>query len=79
MTRTVTLATINVYLQTPRNDLMFLVKCLKQPSDQLNIHHYITFTTSPTRFGNSNKLVHPLLHTNISILTELSDYETIYL
>jgi len=41
------------------NGVMFLVKCLKQPSDNLKIHHHITFATSSTRFGNSNKLVHP--------------------
>jgi len=41
------------------NDLMFLIKCLKQPSDHFNIYHHIQFATSSTRFGNSNKLVHP--------------------
>ena len=38
------------------NDLMFLVKCLKQPSDHLNIYQHIKFATTSTRLGNSYKL-----------------------
>ena len=40
------------------NDLMFLVKNFKQPSDHFNIHQHIKFATNSTRFGNCHKLVH---------------------
>ena len=40
------------------DDLMFLVKCLKLPSDHFNICHYIKFASSSTRSGSSHKLVH---------------------
>ena len=37
-------------------DILFLVKCLQHPSDNFNIFNFITFSTSTTRFGTSNKL-----------------------
>lgn len=40
-------------------DIMFLVKCLQDQTDTLNINKYITFAASNTRAGSSNKLHHP--------------------
>ena len=37
-------------------DILFLIKSIQQPSDNLNIFDYITFVTSPTRSGSSLKL-----------------------
>ena len=37
-------------------DILFLIKSIQQPSDNLNIFDYITFVTSPTRLGSSLKL-----------------------
>ena len=38
-------------------DIMFLVKCLQNPSDNMNINTYITFVSSITRAGsNGSKL-----------------------
>ena len=38
-------------------DIMFLVKCLKQPDESFNIFDFVSFSTSNTRFGSSgNKL-----------------------
>ena len=45
-------------------DLVFLVKCLKDPNDTFNIHHYITFVTSSTRAGTNNKLCHRFTRLN---------------
>ena len=35
-------------------DIMFLVKCLKEPMDNVNIFDYVQFSTSNTRAGHSN-------------------------
>jgi len=40
------------------NDLMFLVKSLKTPTDFFNIYHYVHFASNATRSGTSLKLVH---------------------
>ena len=37
-------------------DIMFLLKCLKDPDDNINIHRYITFTTVRTRAATHNHL-----------------------
>ena len=37
-------------------DVMFLLKCLKDPDDNINIHRYITFTSSRTRATTHNQL-----------------------
>ena len=37
-------------------DIMYLVKCIKHPPDNFELMDYITFATSNTRFGTSNKL-----------------------
>ena len=39
-------------------DIMFLVKCLQDQTDTLNINRYITFAASNTRAGSSSKLHH---------------------
>ena len=45
-------------------DLVFLVKCLKDPNDTLNIHQYITFVSSSTRAGTNNNLCHKFSRLN---------------
>jgi len=40
------------------NDLMFLVKSLKIPTDSFNIYHHVHFASNATRSGTSSKLVH---------------------
>ena len=37
-------------------DILFLVKCLQNPSDNFNIRNFVTFTSSCTRSTSSNKL-----------------------
>ena len=41
------------------NDLMFLIKSLKSPSDNFEIRDHITFTSNSTRSGTHHKLTHP--------------------
>ena len=45
-------------------DVLFLVKCLKDESDSMNIYKYITFVSSSTRSSTSNKLVHNFFRTS---------------
>ena len=45
-------------------DIMFLVKCLKEPMDNVNIFDYVQFSTSNTRAGCFNKLIHKLSRTS---------------
>ena len=40
-------------------DILFAIKSLKSPTNQFNINNYITFNSSTTRSGASNKLVIP--------------------
>ena len=40
-------------------DILFAIKSLKSPTNQFNINNYITFNSSTTRSGDSNKLVMP--------------------
>ena len=44
-------------------DLMFLVKCLKDPPDNFDILSHISFLSSCTRASSSKKLKHNLCHT----------------
>ena len=39
-------------------DMMFLVKCFKNPMDNLIIHDYVEFVTSTTRASSNGKLRH---------------------
>ena len=39
-------------------DLMFLIKSLKSPTDNFNINNHITFASGTTRSGTHRKLVH---------------------
>ena len=39
-------------------DIMFLVKCLKEPSDNFNIFSYVYFSSGTTRSVASRKLIH---------------------
>ena len=40
------------------NDIMFFIKSYKQQSSHFNITEYVQFSTSNTRFGASEKMVH---------------------
>ena len=52
-------------------DVMFLVKSLKSPADNFNIHRYVTFARGNTRSASNQKLTHPTLQFNsIFTLTE---------
>ena len=46
------------------NDILFVVKSLKSPTPTFNIYNYVTFNTSATRSGTSNKLIHNFAPTN---------------
>ena len=37
-------------------DITFLLKCLQDPNDHMNILQYVTFASSITRAGNAGKL-----------------------
>ena len=38
-------------------DVMFLIKCLQDPTDSLNIFEYVSFSSGPTCSGSTYKLV----------------------
>ena len=40
-------------------DILFAVKSIKTPTEQFSITNYIEFSSSNTRSGTSNKLIHP--------------------
>ena len=40
-------------------DVLFAIKSLKLPTKQFNNTNYISFSSTSTRLGTSNKLVHP--------------------
>jgi len=61
------------------NDLMFLIKSLKSPSDNFQIRDHITFTSNSTRSGTHHKLVHPRStsathHFHFNRITRLYNY-----
>ena len=37
-------------------DILYLVKCIQNPPENINLLDYITFGKTPTRFGSKNKL-----------------------
>ena len=39
-------------------DLLFFIKCLKDPPDNFNVSDYVSFVTTSTRGGRSNKLIY---------------------
>ena len=47
-------------------DILFAIKSIKSPTDQFNINNYITFNSTNTRSGSSNKLLLPQHLNNIS-------------
>jgi len=49
------------------NDIMFLIKSLKNPSPFFNIYNFVSFVSSSTRSSTSNKLLH---HRTTSTLTQ---------
>ena len=48
------------------NDILYLVKALKFPSDNMPILQYISFTNSNTRSSGLNKLKHNYCRTSLS-------------
>ena len=48
------------------NDILFFIKSCKLPSPHFNIHHYITFANSSTRFSEHSKLLHTKSFSNNS-------------
>ena len=48
------------------NDIIFMVKCLQSSSCCINIHNYITFSSSATRSACSHKMIHSISSTNHS-------------
>ena len=47
-------------------DILFAIKSIKSPTNQFNINNYITFNSTNTRSGSSNKLLLPQHFNNIS-------------
>ena len=45
------------------NDIMYLVKSLKNPSDNMPIHNLVSFSKSPT---HPNNLLHNYCHTSLA-------------
>ena len=45
-------------------DIMFLIKCLQDPLDTININRYVKFATSNTRANTFNKLKHSFTRTS---------------
>ncbi len=39
-------------------DIILMIKCLKDPQDTINIHQYIQFVNSNTRAGKNKKMCH---------------------
>ena len=64
--RLVTLKLLPLMYWLELQDVLFLIKCLKDENDTMNIYNYITFTSSLTRSHNSNKLPHNYCRTSTS-------------
>ena len=45
-------------------DLLFLVKCLQNPSDNFNIFNYVSFSATTTRSNSAGKLKHNFRRTS---------------
>ena len=45
-------------------DLLFLIKCLKEPPDNFNIFDHVRFVTTSTRSGSNHRLAHNYTRTN---------------
>ena len=45
-------------------DMMFIIKCIKTPPDNFDIHKYISFVTSSTRSASHHKLKQNLCRTS---------------
>ena len=46
------------------SDILFFIKSIKQPSDNFNILHHVSFSKSNTRSSSHNKLNHTYSHNN---------------
>ena len=45
-------------------DMLFIIKCIKAPSDNFDIHKYVSFVTSSTRSASHHKLKQNLCRTS---------------
>ena len=54
---------INMWLDM--QDVMFVIKCLKDPPDNFNILNYISFTNTNTRSSTKNKMSYNFKRTTI--------------
>ena len=43
-------------------DLLFLIKCMKDPSDNFDVRSFISFANSSTRATSANKLNYDIYH-----------------
>ena len=63
--RLVSLNLLPLMMEYEIADIMFLVKCLKSPSDHFNIYDFIDFCTHPSRGSSCLKLKHKRCRTNL--------------
>ena len=62
------------------NDIMFLIKSLKSPTDNFDIKSHITFANNSTRSGTYKKLIYPKTsnaiqhHFYLNRITRLHNY-----
>ena len=64
--RLVTLQMLPLMMQLELHDIMFLVRCLKEPTNAFNISAYVTFSSNSTRSSTFCKMNHSLSKTNSS-------------
>ena len=61
-TRLLSLELLPLMLWFELQDVLFLVKCIKEPMDNVNIFNYVEFVSTNTRAASSNKLKHKRCH-----------------
>ena len=70
-------------MQLELYDIMFFVRCLKEPTDAFNIYDHVTFCTSSTRssplISSCSTLCPEQTLQDISTAIEFLDYGTLYL
>ena len=60
-------------------DFLFLIKCMKDPSDNFDVKSFISFANSSTRATSANKLNYNIYHSTTTrhfILIELVTFGT---
>ena len=55
-TRLISLYILPVMYWLDLQDLVFLIKCLQDPLDNINIHRYVSYVNSNTRAGSETLL-----------------------